>query len=539
MRTQDHPKFTEKERETVKYQTSKVVSKNEGVALGPLGYKEGDTMEMKNAKSAGKHWQITFEDFKKALEPYTLDYVAELSKGDPDEDLFSYKTKLEILAGNYIEKARKVTSFWTMGFNQHQRGTWVNEQIYMLHLLTGKHAQPGNGAFSLTGQPSACGTAREVGTFAHRLPADLVVANPKHREISEKKWSIPSGTLNPKVGSHITKIMRDIEDAKIKFAWVNVNNPFMATANANHWLKAAREMDNFIVTSDPYPGVSAKVSDLILPTAMIYEKWGAYGNAERRGQHWRQQVTPVGDAMPDTWQYVEISKRFKLRDVWGAQTIPGLEGGLPDVLPAAREMGYNPDDTLFDVLFNSEKARSYAWPDPIGEGFDNTEAAGDKREILGTDGQPWKGYGFFLQKYLFEEYRTFGIGNGHDLAPFDTYHKNRGVKWPYVDGKETQWRFNAKYDPYVAKAGSDDFAFYGKALKAIPSGNLTGITDKAKKPLPNKAKIFFRPYMDPVEMPDKEYPLWLCTGRVLEHWHTGTMTMRVPELYRAVPQAEG
>ncbi len=55
--------------------------------------------------------------------------------------------------------------------------------------------------------------------------------------------------------------------------------------------------------------------------------------------------------------------------------------------------------------------------------------------------------------------------------------------------------------------------------------------------LPNKAKIFFRPYMDPPEMPDKNYPFWLCTGRVLEHWHSGTMTMRVPELYRAVPEA--
>ena len=38
-------------------------------------------------------------------------------------------------------------------------------------------------------------------------------------------------------------------------------------------------------------------------------------------------------------------------------------------------------------------------------------------------------------------------------------------------------------------------------------------------------------------MPSKDYPFWLCTGRVLEHWHTGTMTMRVPELYRAVPEA--
>ncbi|OXE29698.1 hypothetical protein CA163_27270, partial [Vibrio parahaemolyticus] len=37
--------------------------------------------------------------------------------------------------------------------------------------------------------------------------------------------------------------------------------------------------------------------------------------------------------------------------------------------------------------------------------------------------------------------------------------------------------------------------------------------------------------------PDSEFDLWLCTGRVLEHWHTGTMTRRVPELYKAVPDA--
>ena len=83
-------------------------------------------------------------------------------------------------------------------------------------------------------------------------------------------------------------------------------------------------MDNFIVTSDGYPGISAKVSDLILPSAMIYEKWGAYGNAERRTQHWRQQVLPVGDAMSDTWQWVELSKRFTVKDVWGEYAPSGL-----------------------------------------------------------------------------------------------------------------------------------------------------------------------------------------------------------------------
>ncbi|MND89068.1 Periplasmic nitrate reductase precursor [compost metagenome] len=49
--------------------------------------------------------------------------------------------------------------------------------------------------------------------------------------------------------------------------------------------------------------------------------------------------------------------------------------------------------------------------------------------------------------------------------------------------------------------------------------------------------IFALPYEPAAEAPDKEYDMWLSTGRVLEHWHTGTMTRRVPELYRAFPDA--
>ena len=69
----------------------------------------------------------------------------------------------------------RVMSLWTMGVNQHNRGTWMNHNLHNIHLLSGKYGKPGSTAFSLTGQPSACGTAREVGTFCHRLPADLVV----------------------------------------------------------------------------------------------------------------------------------------------------------------------------------------------------------------------------------------------------------------------------------------------------------------------------------------------------------------------------
>ena len=532
-------KYTAKEMETISKEMKKVVSKKEAPALKPYGYKEGDKME--NKPAGLKHWEISFEEYKKFLDPYTLDYVAEISIGNPEEPIASFKKKLKELAQLYIEKDRKVVSFWTMGMNQHTRGTWVNTLAYNVHFLLNKQAKPGSGAFSLTGQPSACGTAREVGTFCHRLPADMMVKNGKHRKIVEKSWKVPNGTLNPVGNQHIMKIHRDIEDGVIKFAWVNVCNPYQDTASATHWIKAARQMDNFIVTSDGYPGISAKVSDLILPSAMIYEKWGAYGNAERRTQHWRQQVLPVGDAMSDTWQWVELSKRFTVKDVWGGYTLRNGKK-LADVRKKAHALGYTDDTTMYEILFEQGgKKFPKDMKDPINAGYDDTEANGDSRNVVGSDGKVWKGYGYHIHKYLFEEYADFGRGHAHDLAPFDVYHKVRGLKWPVVNGVETQWRFNTKYDPYAKKYGKEtghtEFAFYGTLAKKLAQGDLNGIKDKTKKSLKNKAKIFARPYMDPPEMPDADYPLWMSTGRVLEHWHSGTMTMRVPELFGAVPEA--
>ena len=487
----------------------------------------GMTVEQNNRATPDKHWLIGFEDFKKGVEPYTLDFVAELSKGDSEESIDVFKAKLQHLANLYIEKSRKVVSFWTMGFNQHQRGTWVNEQAYMVHLLLGKQAMPGNGAFSLTGQPSACGTAREVGVFSHRLPADMVVNNPAHRAHSEHLWNLPAKTLNPKIGSHFTKLLRDLEDGQVKWAWVQVCNPFQDTANANHWIKAAREKDNFIVVSDVYPGISTKVADLVLPSAIITEKWGAYGNAERRTQLWREQIPPPGQARSDIWQIMAFSKRFKLKEVWGEQKIPGLkevdyaDGILPDVLRGAT---LSPDATLYEVLFATPQNKQYKWPDLIANGHDNHTST-----LLGDH--------WFPEKALFEEYAQFGRGHGHDLADFDVYFRDdvRGLKWPVINGKETHWRFNEEYDPYVKKGSG--FDFYGDALKSLPSGNLDGVTNQEKTSIAGKAKIFFRPYAAPVEQPDKNFDMWLTTGRVLEHWHSGTMTRRVRELHWAVPAA--
>ena len=444
-------------------------------AAGNNGY-PGPDGKPKGAPDASA--PISFEEFKQFVAEYTLDKAHELS-GVP-------KDKLEALAKTYADPKTKVTSFWTMGFNQHTRGTWVNNMIYNVHLLVGKISEPGNSPFSLTGQPSACGTAREVGTFAHRLPADMVVTNPKHREISEKQWKLPAGTIPDWIGLHAVAQSRALKDGKLNFYWTTTTNNMQAGPNINGEIwPGFRNPANFIVVSDCYPTVSAMAADLILPSAMWVEKEGAFGNAERRTQFWRQQVKAPGQAKSDLWQYIEFSKRFKVEEVWPAE--------LLDKAPEYK------GKTLYDVLYANGQVNKFPLSD-LQKGFDNDES---------------KELGFYLQKGLFEEYAEFGRGHAHDLAAFDVYHKARGLRWPVVDNKETLWRFREGYDPYVKKG--EVVKFYGK-----PDG---------------KAWIFALPYAPAAEMPDAEYDLWLSTGRVLEHWHTGSMTRRVPELYRAMPDA--
>jgi nitrate reductase NapA len=432
----------------------------------------------KGAADPGKMEPIDFEAFKALVSEYTLEMVSELSGVEPGF--------LEQLAELYADPGVKVMSLWTMGFNQHVRGVWANQMVYNIHLLTGKISEPGNSPFSLTGQPSACGTAREVGTFAHRLPADMVVTNPEHREHAEEIWRLPHGLLPDKVGFHAVQQDRMLKDGKLNFYWVQVNNNVQAAPNnSNETYPGYRNPDNFIVVSDAYPTVTALSADVILPAAMWVEKEGAYGNAERRTHVWRQLVNAPGEARSDLWQLTEFSKRFTTDEVWPA-----------DILNAHPEYK---GKTLFDVLFRNGKVDRFPLADLDAE-YENRES----RE-----------YGFYLQKGLFEEYAEFGRGHGHDLAPFDTYHEVRGLRWPVVDGKETKWRYREGLDPYV-KPG-EGVRFYGR-----PDG---------------KAVILAVPYEPPAESPDDEYDVWLVTGRVLEHWHSGSMTMRVPELYKAFPGA--
>jgi nitrate reductase NapA len=130
------------------------------------------------------------------------------------------------------------------------------------------------------------------------------------------------------------------KDGKVNFYWQQCNNNMQAGPNINEELYPGwRKPENFIVVSDPYPTVSAMAADLVLPTAMWVEKEGAYGNAERRTQFWRQQVKAPGDARSDLWQLMEFSKRFKMEEVWPAELLgQGTEAqGQDDVRRTLRK----------------------------------------------------------------------------------------------------------------------------------------------------------------------------------------------------------
>lgn len=417
----------------------------------------------------------SFEAYQKLVEPYTPEYVERIS-GVPAKDL-------RMLGDLFGKRDVRITSLWCMGMNQHTRGTGINRLVHGVHLLSGHFGRPGDAPTSLTGQPSACGTVREVGTLAHALPGGRLVANEDHRKQCEQFWNLPPGRIKAAPGYHTVKMWESFctptekDPASIGTIFVQVTNPGQTLPNlAKLFDGKAKLADKFLIVSEVYPTATTRLADLVLPASMWVEKNGVFGNSERRTQQWFKMVPPPGQARDDCWMTIAVAKR--LHDL-----------GHP---------GMKDKDGNFIFEIKNEAGQ----PVPIWQ---------------------WEHYyDVNVDRHLFEAYRAFTRMKHKDLAPYDVYVQERGLRWPVTeqqDGRwrETRFRFSEFDDPYVKKDAG--IQFYHSVTKD------------------DRALIWFQPYEAPPESPDQEYPFWLCTGRVLEHWHSGTMTMRVPQLQRAMPNA--
>ena len=417
---------------------------------------------------------ITFEEFKQRIAKYTPDHVGELSGVSPE--------KIRELADLFADRGRRITSLWCMGMNQHTMGTAVNTLVHGLHLLSGHFGRPGDAPTSLTGQPSACGTVREVGTLAHALPGGRLVANPEHRSQCEQLWNLPAGRINPTPGYDTVQLFQRFTTPNdlggdIDTLFVQVTNPAQSLPNLNALINPkARLADKFLIVADVYPTATTQIADLVLPASMWVEKNGMFGNSERRTQQWFKMVNPPGDARDDCWMTIAIAHRM-------------LELGHEGMRDRDGDFIFRVDDEDGNEI-------------PIWQ---------------------WEHYyDVNVDKVLFEEYREFSKLKHKNLAPYNEYVKARGLRWPVVQQpngswRETKFRFVDSDDPFVTD---------GQPIEFYHSTTGDG-----------RAQIWFHDYQSPPEEPDEAYPLWLSTGRVLEHWHTGSMTGRVPQLNRAMPTA--
>jgi nitrate reductase NapA len=156
-------------------------------------------------------------------------------------------------------------------------------------------------------------------------------------------------------------------------------------------------------------------------------------------------------------------------------------------------------------VFRQPERRYHLWPnivDPPGE------ARSDREILVELAGR--LGHGDLISartpEDVWEEWRQVSAHSAYDFSGI-TYERLRqepGILWPCPDEDHpgTCRRYVPGEDPVAKDEGR--FDFYGQK--------------------DGRAVIWLDEQEPPAEPTDAEYPLELTTGRILEHWHTMTVT---------------
>jgi anaerobic selenocysteine-containing dehydrogenase len=120
----------------------------------------------------------------------------------------------------------------------------------------------------------------------------------------------------------------------------------------------------------------------------------------------------------------------------------------------------------------------------------------------------------------FEEMKQLSVGAGRTLdisgMSYDRIEAARGIQWPYSAEQA------AADEARVGVAG----AFSMKQRQDF-LGNRRLYTDGVYQTDSGRANLIALPFIDNNERPDPEYPFWLNSGRVVEHFHTRTRTGKI------------
>jgi nitrate reductase NapA len=224
--------------------------------------------------------------------------------------------------------------------------------------------------------------------------------------------------------------------------------------------------------------------------------------------------TNPGQSLPNVDRYRKALRREGAFVVVSEAFHPTRTSELADVvLPAAlwaeKEGVYGCTERRYQLL---ERAVS-----PQGEARPDFDILCDLARRLGHEAL----VSFKTPADAWNEILQVAKGTPYDFSGMtrERLRESHGLLWPMpaVDHPGTKRRYVRGEDPFVPADHAQRVKFYGR-----PDG---------------RAVVWLRPNKPPEEVTDADYPMVFTTGRVIEHWHTGTMTRNCQELRHANAEA--
>lgn len=208
--------------------------------------------------------------------------------------------------------SENIISAWTMGLNQSVQGVDKNIALINLHLLTGKLNRPGNGPFSLTGQPNAMG-GREVGGLSTMLAVHLDFDDESIAKVS-RFWKTDKIQKQP--GLTAFEMIEAAERNRLDVLIIAHTDPVYHLPNRSR-VEAAMKKIPFIVEINAYDDSETKpFAHLRLPAAPWGEKEGTQTNMDRTVSRQERLREPLPGCKPDWEIFSLIGRRLGFIDAF-------------------------------------------------------------------------------------------------------------------------------------------------------------------------------------------------------------------------------
>ena len=233
---------------------------------------------------------VGFEEVRQLVEKFTPEFVEKIT-GIPARQI--------VEAARLYAGAERGSILYCMGITQHTTGTDNVKSLANLAMLCGNLGIEGGGVNPLRGQNNVQG-ACDFGGLPDVYSGYQKVIDPAARQKMEQAWGVDE--LPDQPGMKVTQMIPAAHDGKLKALYIIGENPLVSDPDLNHCEKSIDNLD-FLVVQDIFLTETARIADVVLPSACYAEKDGTFTNTERRVQRVRKAVDPPGQSLSD-WKII-------------------------------------------------------------------------------------------------------------------------------------------------------------------------------------------------------------------------------------------